>query len=289
MEKWLLQRLNTAAAGVNSCLENRDFAEATNYAYRFFLNDFCDVFIEATKPTFESTEDTPEKLQVQNTLYTALEGGLKLLHPFMPYVTEDLWQRLPRRAGDETPSIMVAAFPEEVPEYNFPEAEADFDLTNDVIKYARTIVGLYNLPTNGKTPEDKITVIVQAKKAETKAMLESQAAIIVALTKGAGQAVFITEDSEVPAGCGTETVTADVHVHIPVEGKVDAAAEIAKLEKKQALTQTNRDKLVKVTKQANYETKIPAEVRADNVDKLEKFEAEIEAIRLGIERFKVLL
>lgn len=253
------------------------------------MNDLCDVFIEATKPTFEADEDTPEKISVQNTLYTALEGGLKLLHPFMPYVTEDLWQRLPRRAGDETPSIMVSAFPEETPEYNFPEEEAYFDLVNDVIKNARTVVGLYNLPTNGKTPEDKITVVVQSKNAEQKAMLESQAPIIVALTKGAGQAVFVTEDSEVPHGCGTATVTAEVHVHIPVEGKVDAAAEIGKLEKKQALTEGNRDKLVKVTQQANYETKIRDEVRAENIEKLEKFEAEIEAIRLGIERFKVLL
>lgn len=270
-------------------MENRDFAEATNYAYRFFLNDLCDVFIEATKPTFESTEDTPEKLSAQNTLYTALEGGLKLLHPFMPYVTEDLWQRLPRRAGDETPSIMVAAFPEEIPEYNFPEAEAEFNLVNDVIKSARTIVGLYNLPTNGKTLEDKITVVVQAKKPELKAMLESQASIIIALTKGAGQATFVLEDSEVPHGCGTQTVSADVNVHVPVEGKVDAKSEITKLEKKQALAEGSRDKLVKVTQQANYETKIREEVRAENAEKMQKFEAEIEAIRLGIERFKVLL
>lgn len=207
----------------------------------------------------------------------------------MPYVTEDLWQRLPRRAGDETPSIMVASFPEEIPEYNFPEAEADFDLVNDVIKHARTVVGLYNLPTNGKTPEDKITIVIQAKKAEQKAMLESQTPIIVALVKGAGQATFVTDDAEVPHGCGTSTVTAEVNVHIPVEGKVDASAEIGKLEKKQALTEANRDKLVKVTQQDNYETKIRDEVRAENVEKLEKFEAEIEAIRLGIERFKVLL
>ncbi|BEI85358.1 hypothetical protein CcaverHIS002_0507590 [Cutaneotrichosporon cavernicola] len=288
-EQWLLHRLNTASAGVNASMENRDFAEATNYAYRFFLNDLCDIFIEATKPTFESTEDTPEKLSAQNTLYTALEGGLKLLHPFMPFVTEDLWQRLPRRAGDKTPSIMVAAFPEEIPEYNFPEAEANFNLVNDVIRSARTIVGLYNLPTNGKTLEDKITVVVQAKKPQLKAMLESQAAIIVALTKGAGQAVFVVEDAEVPRGSGTETVTADIHVHVPVEGKVDAQAEISKLEKKQALAVGNRDKLVKVTQQDNYETKIKEEVRADNAEKLDKYAAEIEAIRLGIERFKVLL
>lgn len=63
---------------------------------------------------FEANEESPEKVSAQNTLYTCLEGGLKLLHPFMPYVTEDLWQRLPRRAGDDCKSIMISAFPEAV-------------------------------------------------------------------------------------------------------------------------------------------------------------------------------
>ncbi|KAL1411261.1 valine--tRNA ligase [Vanrija albida] len=288
-EKWLLQRLNTATINVNKALENRDFSDATNYAYRFFLNDLCDVFIEATKPLFEANEDTPEKISAQNTLYTAVENGLKLLHPFMPYVTEDMWQRLPRRAGDDTPSIMVASFPEEVAEYNFPEAETDFDLVNEVIRAARSVTGLYNLPTNGKTLEDKITVIVQAKKPEQKEMFKSQAPIIVALTKGAGQALFVTDDSEVPHGCGTETVTADVNVHIPVQGKVDAAAEVTKLEKKQAFAEQGRDKIVKLTQQSNYETAVREEVRAQNAEKIEKLESEIEALRLGIERFKTLL
>jgi valyl-tRNA synthetase len=112
-EKWLLHRLNFAAGAVNQAMENRDFSDATTYAYRFFLNDLCDVFIEATKPIFEG-DDEAAKASAQNTLYTAIDAGLKLFHPFMPYVTEDLWQRLPRREGDNTPSIMVAAFPEAV-------------------------------------------------------------------------------------------------------------------------------------------------------------------------------
>jgi hypothetical protein len=90
-------------------------------------------------------------------------------------------------------------------------------LTNDTIRAARSIVGLYNLPTNGKTIEDKITVIIQSKKAETASMLEKQKDIIIALTKGCGTCNFITSDSEVPQGCGSEVVTADVSVHIPVQ------------------------------------------------------------------------
>jgi valyl-tRNA synthetase len=177
----------------------------------------------------------------------------------------------------------------QVPYFNFPEDEADFDLVNDCIRAARSIVGLYNLPTNGKTLEDKITVVAQAKNARERAMLESQAPIIVALTKGAGQALFVTEDSEVPAGCGTETVTADINIHIVVKGKVDASAEIGKLEKKAVFAEQGRDKVVKMTQQTNYETTIPENVRAQNTEKIAKYEAEIDALRQAMERFKILL
>lgn len=152
-----MHKLNVAAAAVNAKLESRDFSDASTAAYGFFLYDLCDVFIEATKPLFEANVDSPEKISAQNTLYTALDAGLKLLHPFMPFVTEDLWQRLPRRPEDTCESIMISSFPERLPEWEFPEEESDFDLAMEVIKNARSIVGLYNLPTNGKTLEDKIT------------------------------------------------------------------------------------------------------------------------------------
>lgn len=120
-------------------------------------------------------------------------------------------------------------------------------------------------------------------------MLESQESIIIALTKGSGQVHFITDDADVPRGCGTETVSADINVHIPVQGKVDAKAEIEKLEKKSTLAQANREKVVKVTQQANYESTIKAEVRAVNQDKLDKLDAEIEALTQAMQRFKTLL
>lgn len=76
---------------------------------------------------------------------------------------------------------------------------------------------MFNLPTNGKTLEEKITVIMQCKNADVRKMLESQDSIIVALTKGAGQAQFIEKDEEVPQGCGSEVVSSEVTVHIPVQ------------------------------------------------------------------------
>nr|XP_019013438.1 valine-tRNA ligase [Kwoniella pini CBS 10737]OCF52219.1 valine-tRNA ligase [Kwoniella pini CBS 10737] len=288
VEKWLFHKYNIASAAISKSLEAREFADATNTAYQYFLNDLCDVFIEATKPLFESNASEATRLSAQNTLYTCLEGGLKLLHPFMPYVTEDLWQRLPRRQGDECESIMLASFPEYISQQEFPQAAAEFDTVVDCIKAARSIVGLYNLPTNADLKR-YILVIVQAKNQQQRQLLESQEPIIIGLTKGCGTAKFISDDSEVPKGCGTEFVTSDINVHIPVAGKINASAEIDKLQKKEALAQSNRNKIQKLTEQPNYQTTLKEEVRISNSEKLSSLESEIETLRLSIERFKSLL
>lgn len=81
---------------------------ATSAAHQFWLYELCDVYIEAMKPMMD---DAAARASAQQTLYTCLDHGLRLLHPFMPFVTEELWQRLPRRANDATPSIMVSAYP----------------------------------------------------------------------------------------------------------------------------------------------------------------------------------
>ncbi|KAJ9120927.1 hypothetical protein QFC22_002862 [Naganishia vaughanmartiniae] len=101
----------------------------------------------------------------------------------------------------------------------------------------------------------------------TAEMISSQIPIISSLVKGARDIKVLRSASEVPAGCGTEPVAINVAVHVIVKGKVNAADEIAKLEKKSAAAVQGKDKLEKLASQANYETAIPAEVRAKNAEK----------------------
>jgi valyl-tRNA synthetase len=114
VEQWILSRLNTTATELNRYMSQRNFQMATSTIYDFWLYQLCDVYIEAMKPL--SAEDAPEDVRrsAQDTLYTALEYGLKMLHPFMPFVTEELWQRLPRRPEDKTVTIALASFPQAV-------------------------------------------------------------------------------------------------------------------------------------------------------------------------------
>ena len=111
MDLWILQKLNIAIEKVTFNLENYNFMAATTAIYSFWLYDLCDVYIEAIKPTFEGHYGEQAKAVSREVLYECFDAALKLLHPFMPFVTEELYQRLPRRKENAAPSIMVAMFP----------------------------------------------------------------------------------------------------------------------------------------------------------------------------------
>ena len=113
MDLWVLSRLSKTAAEVNKNLTDMNFTAATTAAHQFFLYDLCDVYLEICKPVIESDDEVAKKI-AKNVLYTCLESGIKMMHPFMPFITEELYQRLPRRPNDTIPTIMKAAYPQQV-------------------------------------------------------------------------------------------------------------------------------------------------------------------------------
>ena len=130
-----MHKLNITAREINNYLADRNFMAATTAAYNFWLYELCDVYIvscglvleaekvvellncdaqEAMKPMTDPSASATTRVSAQQTLYTCLDHGLRLLHPFMPFVTEELWQRLPRRPNDPIPSIMLSKYPTHV-------------------------------------------------------------------------------------------------------------------------------------------------------------------------------
>jgi len=106
-EKWILHKLNQAAKDINKALTDREFSKATSISYAYIYDCLCDVFIENSKAIIQDGTDE-QKRSATDTLYTAIEGALTMIHPFMPFLSEELWQRLPRRPNDSTPSITIA-------------------------------------------------------------------------------------------------------------------------------------------------------------------------------------
>lgn len=211
-DKWILSKLNKCAIEANKALEERNFMVATNTVHQFWLYDLCDVYIEVVKPICDADTTGDEaaharKVTAQNTLYTCLEAGLKLMHPFMPYVTEELFQRLVRRPGQDVMSIVKASFPVENKAYEFTEAEKEFEIVFEGVKAIRSIATQLN-------QKKDIAATVQAKDATLIKLFESEKGSIVALAKGVSQLNIIDGAAEAPADCESSAAGENVTVYV---------------------------------------------------------------------------
>ncbi|KAK4332340.1 Valine--tRNA ligase, mitochondrial [Rhodotorula toruloides] len=281
-EKWILHKLNLAAGKVNAALHDRNFMSATSDAYAFWLYEICDVYIEAIKLiTDPAAKDVDARRSAQNTLYTVLDNGLRLLHPFMPFVTEELWQRLPRRATDQTQSIMLAKFPEASADRDFPEAEKEFDLAFNAVRAIRSMATSYNL-------NSKLQVFLLARNADYAATLRKSTDAISVLIKGCTSFTIVEKEDELPEGCVGELVSQDLTAYLLLKGVIDANAEIAKSEKRLAFAQGALQKLEAQRSAPNYAQTRPENVQAREAAKVDEWKTEIDALEKAIAKFEKL-
>ncbi|KAJ5580217.1 tRNA synthetases class I-domain-containing protein [Penicillium hispanicum] len=152
-EKWILHKMTRAAGDMNSAIDTREFARATQIIYQYWYNHLCDVYIENSKAIIQNGSEEERNSAIE-TLYTALESALTMMHPFMPFLTEELWQRLPRRRGDCTPSITIAKYPTYDAEMDSPSSEEAYELVLGVSKGVRSLISEYSFKdqSHGEPP-----------------------------------------------------------------------------------------------------------------------------------------
>lgn len=224
-EKWILHKFTTACRDINKALENREFSHATQVAHKYFLEHLCDVYIENSKSIIlDGTEE--EQASAINTLYTAIEGGLAMFHPFMPFITEEMWQRLPRRPGDGTPSIIVASYPEFNSAYENVKAEEDYDLVLGCAKGIRSLLATTGIKDSG-------IAYVQPYDAGRHATVTREEAAIKTLSgRALSKTTILGVKAENPSGCLVFPVGAKAAVWVHVEGRIDPSVEVERAEKK---------------------------------------------------------
>src|SRR2546423_428578 len=152
-DRWILSRLNKTARDVNDQLEGYEFHGVVQTLYHFFWDDFCDWYIELSKATVTAEADSPERRIARARLISILEQALRLLHPFMPYLTEELWQKLPINHADQLheayagtePTIMLASFPQANADLIDEQAEAEMQAGVDLISRVRDIPAGMNI------------------------------------------------------------------------------------------------------------------------------------------------
>lgn len=276
--------MNSAVFEINKSLDARDFADATQISYQYWYNHLCDVYIENSKSIIQ--DGSPEESQsAQQTLYTALECGLKLIHPFMPFLTEELWQRLPRRPGDECPSIVIAQYPQAHPGFEDVASEQAYELVLAVSKAIRSLAASYDIKENAS-----IYIKPQTEEAFTtcKEQLSSIKALGGKPTYGTSSTITVLSPDDVdPSGCIPQAVGTSAAVYLVIKGRVDIDKEISKARQRRDKASDVISKQKKLVNGDGW-SKMKKEAQNTEVRKLEDAESEVALLDNSIQQFERL-
>ncbi|CAG2054897.1 unnamed protein product [Timema podura] len=280
MDLWMLSRVAAAVDSCNRGFETYDFAGATTACYNLWLYDLCDVYLEYLKPVFQSGDNAAISTAKQ-TLYTCLDYGLRLLSPFMPFITEELYQRLPRGAVVEFPSICVAAYPElEQSPWRNTEIESELDFIQKIVRLVRSVRADYNLLNKVKT--EAYVVCSDDGVSATVGKFQSALSTLAYCSK------VEVNPASLPSGCAILTVSDKCEVHLLLKGLIEPAKELSKLVKKREALEQQVTKLNQAMSAADYEAKVPVEVRQTNSEKLIASEGELSRLQAAMVALKTM-
>ncbi len=258
-DRWILSRLNKTAAAVNQQLDSYDFHAAVQELYHFFWDDFCDWYIELSKSTVTAETGSPERDIARARLISILEQALRLLHPFMPYLTEELWQKLPvmharylnRAYAGAEPTIMLTSFPRPDASLIDENVETAMQAVIDLISRVRNIRSEMNIK-----PGDRIELIIAAK-ANLKSVFSDSTDQIARLTRA--KEISIDGTSEMPKAAARAVLAGGAEVAVPLEGLIDFAQERLRLSREKEKLQKEAAKLETQLGNADFVQRAPAE------------------------------
>lgn len=260
-DKWILSKLNRVVKEVCDNMDSFELGVAAGKIYDFIWDDYCDWYIELTKPRLNG-EDEAAKESAQRVLLYVLVEILKLLHPFMPFITEEIWQALPHE-GD---ALMMQSYPEYSEKLNFPEDEANFGMVMDAIKAVRARRSEMNVP-----PSRKSHLIIVTEKA--KAFTDGEK-FICKLAYASGVEVR----AELPESTDgmVSVITDNARMFMPMAELVDLEKERARMEKELANAKKQLDGQNAKLANENFVSRAPEKVVNAEREKKAKLEALIE-------------
>ena len=260
-DKWILSKLNRVVKEVCDNMDSFELGVAAGKIYDFIWDDYCDWYIELTKPRLNG-DDEAAKESAQRVLLYVLVEILKLLHPFMPFITEEIWQALPHE-GD---ALMMQSYPEYSEKLNFPEDEANFGMVMDAIKAVRARRSEMNVP-----PSRKSHLIIVTEKA--KAFTDGEK-FICKLAYASG--VEVRAELPESADGMVSVITDNARMFMPMAELVDLEKERARMEKELANAKKQLDGQNAKLANENFVSRAPEKVVNAEREKKAKLEALIE-------------
>ena len=267
-DKWILSKLNDTVKEVCENMDSFELGVAAGKIYDFIWDSFCDWYIELTKPRLNG-EDEASRLGAQKVLLYVLTEILKLVHPFMPFISEEIWQALPH----EGEALMAARYPEFKPELSFPEDEQSFEMVMTAIKAVRARRSDMNVP-----PSRKAHLIIATDK---KAAFEAGEGYIRKLAYASGITVL---DAAPESSAGMVSVVTDnARMFMPMAELVDLEKERERIGKELANAEKQLQAQIGKLSNQNFVTRAPEAVVNLEREKKAKLEALIENLKLSLE------
>jgi len=269
-DKWILSRYEDTVQNVTAALERFDLGEAGRLLYEFIWNEYCDWYIELTKKRLYAKENRSERQTAQRILFEVLEGTMRLLHPFMPFLTEEIWQHLPVKGK----TIVLSSWPK-VEGYRNEQVEKDMNILMDIIRAVRNIRA-----EMGVAPGRRADILLVAPEKDMLAVLQSGLADIRQLA--VAEAITILQQMENKPPQSASAVLTGVTVYIPLKGLLDLDKEVSKVRKEIENTIKEQKRLEDKLGNPGFTSKAPEEVVQKEREKLADIMARMRSLKLRL-------
>ncbi|HEY0321160.1 MAG TPA: valine--tRNA ligase [Pyrinomonadaceae bacterium] len=287
-DRWIMSRLNQTARVVHDALTAYQFHEAVQTLYHFFWDDFCDWYIELSKQEVSAEAASTERDAARSRLITVLEQALRLLHPFMPYITEELWQRLPgvgeellHRAykGATRPTVMLAEYPQALEQLIDERAESEMQAVINLISRVRNIRTEMNIK-----PGERVRLIIAAPDESSRNVFEASREQIARLARTSE--ILIRERLDAPRASARAVLAGGAEVAVPLEGLIDFETERARLSREMEKLQKESAKLEGQLSNPQFVERAPAEKVAEIRTRLDDITERVRRLTETLEAIK---
>jgi valyl-tRNA synthetase len=254
-DRWILSRLNRTIREANAALDQYRFDQASSQIYQFIWHEYCDWYLELVKPALQN-KDSAEAKRTRQTLVETFETVQRLLHPFMPFITEEIWQTLPHK-GD---SLMTQLYPSPILEWDAHEVEAEFAILEQFVTTVRVGRALLNYQ-----PAKQVTVWGAATQGDHFTWLKLLLPYLEHLSRGT---VKPTALEMWPTNNVLRLVVEGITMGLAVEGKLELESVLAKIQKQRTNNQKEIDRLEAKLHSDEFTSKAPVEVIHEHQDRL---------------------
>ena len=277
VDKWILSKLNTLVKEVTDNMESFELGIAVQKVYDFIWDEFCDWYIEMVKPRLYNTDDAASQNAALWTLKNVLIDALKLLHPYMPFITEEIFCTL----QSEEESIMVSDWPVYDEARSFIKEEKDIEIIKEAVRGIRNIRTEMNV-----APSKKASVFVVSDNADVSGAFKDGSLFFASLANASE--VSVQADKEGIAEDAVSVVIPGATLYIPFAELVDIAQEIERLKKEEKKLQGEIARADGMLKNERFLSKAPEAKVAEEKEKLEKYTQMLEQVQTRIAQLEIM-